>query len=106
MNFAHTSPFKHLLPPVENIWSEPVTFLGQWKNVMGLHFDDANKKAFQSRSANLDDVLKRQAFQKAHGTEKGPMERYFGFGKRDPDEDKKEKEEEAAEAARKREESR
>ena len=102
MNFAHTSPFKNLLPPVSDMWSEPITFARAWSSVMSLHFADANKKAYQSRSANLDDVLKRQAFQKVHNTEKGPMERYFGFGKRDPDEDKKEEEaKEAAKAARK-----
>lgn len=104
MNFAHTSPFKNLLPPVSDMWSEPITFTRTWMNVMSIHFADANQKAFASRSANLDDVLKRQAFQKAHGTEKGPMERYFGFGKRDPDEDKKKEAE--VEAAKKGEEAR
>lgn len=67
-------------------------------SVMSTHYADANQKAFESRSRNLDDVLKRQAFQKAHGTEKGPMERYFGFGKRDPDDVKKEEQEKNEEA--------
>lgn len=86
MNFAHTSPFKHLIPPVSDMWSHPITFSRTWMAVISEHHRDANEKAFQSRSSNLDDMLKRQAFQKAHGTEKGPMEKYFGLGKRDPGE--------------------
>lgn len=91
MNFAHTSPFKKALPPISNIFEEPITFVRTWMSVLNTHYMDANQKAFESRARAMDDVIKRQAFQKAHGTEKGPMERYFGFGKKDPDEGEEQK---------------
>lgn len=90
MNFNHTSPVKHLIPPIEEAYSQPGMFVRQWMNALGAHYEDSSRKAFESRARNMDDVLKRQAFQIAHGTEKGPMERYFGLGRRQPEEDEEE----------------
>ncbi|SPO03384.1 uncharacterized protein DNG_06067 [Cephalotrichum gorgonifer] len=99
INFTHTSPFKHLIPPVSDAYDQPITFLRTWMSVLSVHYEDANRKAFESRSRKMDDVLKRQAFQRAHETEKGPMEKYFGFGRQEPEEDTTAKvEEQQAEA--------
>lgn len=102
MNFAHTSPFKHLLPPISELSEHPIDFIQAYLSVMKLHNQHNSQMAFESRNKKMDDVLKRQAFQMAHKSEKGPMEKYFGLGRKEPDADEPAPEAEAdAQAAAK-----
>ncbi|PKS06992.1 hypothetical protein jhhlp_005589 [Lomentospora prolificans] len=87
MNFAHTSPFKHLLPPISEFSEHPIDFIQTYLSVLKLHNQHNSQLAFESRSKKMDDVLKRQAFQRAHNSEKGPIEKYFGLGRKEPEPD-------------------
>ena len=70
MNFAHTSPFKHLLPPNSELWTDPGHFFTAWIRVMQLHERERNKSVGEERRAKLDDVMKRRQYQKVHGLDK------------------------------------
>lgn len=92
MNYAYNSPFKELVPPISDLWNNPVYFFVAWKEVIISHEKDKAIKAGEHRTRNLDDVAKRKYFMKMHGIEaKDPVQMVFG-----KDETKSEEELEAA----------
>jgi hypothetical protein len=79
MNIAWNSPFKDLLPAGSDLWSNPLYFFAQWKNVILMHERDASEKAIEARRRSLDDVAKRRYYMKMHGIEaKDPVMMVFG----------------------------
>ncbi|KAI8672161.1 hypothetical protein LRP88_03322 [Fusarium phalaenopsidis] len=92
MNYAYNSPYKELVPPISDLWTQPIHFFVGWKNVILLHEQDKAEKAVEHRTRHLDDVAKRRYFMKMHGIEtKDPVSIVFGKG-----EEKSEDELEAA----------
>ncbi|KAJ4142654.1 hypothetical protein NW754_010092 [Fusarium falciforme] len=92
MNYAYNSPYKDLVPPISDLWTQPIHFFVGWKNVILLHEQDKAEKAVEHRTRHLDDVAKRRYFMKMHGIEtKDPVSIVFGKG-----EEKSEDELEAA----------
>ncbi|OLN95343.1 hypothetical protein CCHL11_04764 [Colletotrichum chlorophyti] len=92
MNFTHTSPYKHLLPPASEFWSGPLEFIRTWIHVLKLHERDRNEKVLAMHSRHTDDVAKRQLYRKVHGLDKeNPIANFLGM--------KEESEAEAAAAA-------
>ncbi|KAG6041090.1 hypothetical protein E4U41_006028 [Claviceps citrina] len=92
LNYAYNSPFKHLVPPLSDLWHQPAYFLAAWKNVIALHEQDKAAKAREHRTRHLDDIAKRKYYMKVHGIEaKDPVAMVFG-----KDEEKSEEELEAA----------
>lgn len=88
MNYAHNSPFKDLVPPIADLWQDPIYFFVAWKNVIIMHERDKGAKAQERRFDHLDDVAKRRYFMKMHGIEvKDPITVTFGRGKRMSDEE-------------------
>ncbi|KAM4059262.1 hypothetical protein HRG_007879 [Hirsutella rhossiliensis] len=83
LNFVHNSPFKHLVPPISDLWNEPAYFFSAWKNVIIMHEKDKSAKAVDHRMRHLDDVAKRRFFMKMHGIEpKDPVLMVFGKGEK------------------------
>lgn len=79
LNFAHTSPFKHLLPPAGEFWSGPVDFIRTWIRVIQLHERDRNEKVIAQHTRHTDDVAKRAYFRKVHGLDKeNPIKNWLG----------------------------
>lgn len=79
MNYAYNSPFKDLVPPISDLWNNPVYFFVAWKEVIVSHEKDKAIKARDHRMRHLDDVSKRQYFMKMHGIEtKDPVQIVFG----------------------------
>lgn len=79
MNYAYNSPFKDLLPSGSDLWSNPIYFFTQWKNVIAMHERDVSEKAVEYRRRSLDDVAKRKYYMKMHGIEaKDPVAMVFG----------------------------
>jgi hypothetical protein len=70
LNYTHHSPFKHLVPPVSDLWQNPTQFFGTWINVIRLHEADRNARVIASREQKLDDLAKKRHFQAAHGLDK------------------------------------
>jgi hypothetical protein len=70
MNFTRTSPFRHLLPPASELWSDPAHFFTAWISVVQLHERDRNEKVSTARRRNVDDVMKRRHYQQVHGLDK------------------------------------
>ncbi|KAI8234597.1 hypothetical protein K4K57_008970 [Colletotrichum sp. SAR 10_99] len=80
LNFTHTSPFKHLLPPASEFWSHPVDFVQTWIRVLQLHERDRNEKAIAMHTRHTDDVAKRQYYRKEHGLDKqNPIANFLGM---------------------------
>ncbi|KAF9870147.1 hypothetical protein CkaCkLH20_12381 [Colletotrichum karsti] len=80
LNFTHTSPFKHLLPPASEFWSHPIDFVGTWIRVLQLHERDRNEKAIAMHTRHTDDVAKRQYYRKEHGLDKeNPIANFLGM---------------------------
>jgi hypothetical protein len=79
MNYAYNSPFKDLLPENSELWTNPLYFFSQWKNVIVMHEQDKAQKAREHRMRTLDDVAKRKYYMKMHGIEtKDPVMMVFG----------------------------
>ncbi|KAF5024037.1 hypothetical protein F66182_3884 [Fusarium sp. NRRL 66182] len=88
MNYAYNSPFKDLVPPISDLWTNPIHFFVAWKNVIVLHEKDKAEKANDHRTRHLDDVAKRRLFMKMHGIEtKDPVTVMFGKGEDDKPEE-------------------
>ena len=88
MNYAYNSPFKDFVPPISDLWSQPLLFFEQWKNVIVLHEQDKGRKAYESRMRHVDDVAKRQYYMKMHNIEtKDPVAMVFGRGKEKSEEE-------------------
>lgn len=84
LNFTHTSPFKHLLPPASEFLSSPVQFIRTWVRVLQLHELDRNEKVIKSHTAHTEDVAKRAYFRKVHGLDKqNPIRNLLGGGEED-----------------------
>lgn len=80
LNFTHTSPFKHLLPPASEFWSHPVDFVRTWVRVLQLHERDRNEKTIAMHTRHTDDVAKRQYYRKEHGLDKkNPIANFLGM---------------------------
>jgi hypothetical protein len=95
MNYAYNSPYKELVPPISDLWTQPVHFFVAWKHVITLHEKDKATKAKEHRTNHLDDVAKRRLFMKMHGIEtKDPVTVMFGKG----EEESKPEQEAAVEA--------
>ncbi|KAL6914503.1 hypothetical protein FSST1_012263 [Fusarium sambucinum] len=85
MNYAYNSPYKELVPPISDLWTQPVHFFVAWKHVITLHEQDKAVKAKEHRTNHLDDVAKRRMFMKMHGIEtKDPVTVMFGKGEEEP----------------------
>ncbi|KAH7366826.1 hypothetical protein B0T11DRAFT_47784 [Plectosphaerella cucumerina] len=81
LNFTHTSPFAHLLPPASEFWSSPVNFIRTWMRVLALHERDRNERAIADHTALTNDVVKRAYFRKVHGLDKeNPIRNLLGGG--------------------------
>ncbi|KAH7134771.1 hypothetical protein B0J13DRAFT_90186 [Dactylonectria estremocensis] len=79
MNYAYNSPFKDLVPPISDLWTQPVHFFNAWKYVITEHEKDKAEKAKDHRTRHLDDVAKRRYFMKMHNIEaKDPVTVVFG----------------------------
>ena len=79
MNYAQNSPYKHLVPPISDLWNRPIYFFLAWKEVILLHEKDKSQKAVDHRNSKNDDVAKRRYFMKMHGIEpKDPVSMVFG----------------------------
>ncbi|PHH55193.1 hypothetical protein CFIMG_000106RA [Ceratocystis fimbriata CBS 114723] len=79
MNFSQTSPFKELIPPSSELFTDPTHFIFAWVHVIQLHHADSNQKAIDSRFTRLDDAMKRKMYQRAHGIEQeSPITKIFG----------------------------
>ncbi|KAH6688315.1 hypothetical protein F5X68DRAFT_190002 [Plectosphaerella plurivora] len=84
LNFTHTSPFAHLLPPASEFWSSPINFIRTWMRVMALHERDRNARTIAEHTALTDDVVKRAYFRKVHGLDKeNPIRNFLGGGEGD-----------------------
>ncbi|TDZ65999.1 hypothetical protein CTRI78_v003348 [Colletotrichum trifolii] len=80
LNFKHTSPFKHLLPPGSQFWSHPIDFVQTWIRVLQLHERDRNERAIAMHTRHTDDVAKRQYYRKEHGLDKeNPIANLLGM---------------------------
>ncbi|KAF4982795.1 hypothetical protein FZEAL_1647 [Fusarium zealandicum] len=81
MNYAYNSPYKELVPPISDLWTNPIHFFVAWKNVIVLHEKHKAEKAIDHRTRHIDDVAKRRYFMKMHGIEtKDPITTVFGKG--------------------------
>jgi hypothetical protein len=79
MNIATNSPFKELLPPISDLWRQPVHFFSTWTNVILMHERDKGIRAYEHRIAHQNDVAKRRYYMKMHGIEtKDPITSVFG----------------------------
>ncbi|KAL6412811.1 hypothetical protein AUP68_04019 [Ilyonectria robusta] len=79
MNYAYNSPFKDLVPPISDLWDQPINFLTAWKYVIVEHEKDKATKAQDHRTRHIDDVAKRRYFMKMHNIEaKDPVTVVFG----------------------------
>lgn len=88
MNYAANSPFKDHLPPISDLWHQPLTFFSTWRAVMQLHEQDRSARAAASREQHQSDVMKRQYYMKMHGIEaKNPITAVFGKGEERTDEE-------------------
>lgn len=71
------------MPPISDLWKEPVYFFTAWKNVIIMHEQDKSTKANDHRMRHLDDLAKRKLFMKMHGIDpKEPFFRIFGKGEK------------------------
>lgn len=85
MNYAYNSPFKDLVPPINDLWQNPSYFIAAWKNVIILHEKEKAEKAVEHRTRSLDDVAKRKYYMKMHGIEaKDPVSMVFGKDEEKP----------------------
>lgn len=81
LNFTHTSPFAHLLPPASEFWSSPANFIRTWLRVLALHERDRNARAIADHENLTNDVVKRAYFRKVHGLDKeNPIRNLLGGG--------------------------
>lgn len=71
LNFLHTSPYTHLLPPRGEFLSSPLAFVSQYLNVYKMHTVHISAEAAERRMKKVEDVQKRQEFRKAHGFDNG-----------------------------------
>ncbi|KAK7416265.1 hypothetical protein QQX98_005336 [Neonectria punicea] len=102
MNYAYNSPFKDLVPPISDLWTQPIHFFTAWKYVIVEHEKDKALKAQDHRTRHLDDVAKRRYFMKMHSIEaKDPVTVVFGKGEPRPENEQETAELEAAAMGRK-----
>lgn len=88
LNYAVNSPFKHLVPPISDLFRQPLSFVAAWRNVMLLHEQDRSQRAAAHRQQHQSDVMKRQYYMKMHGIEaKNPITAVFGKGEERSDEE-------------------
>ncbi|KEY69542.1 hypothetical protein S7711_02077 [Stachybotrys chartarum IBT 7711] len=88
MNYAFNSPFKDLVPPISDLWTQPLAFFQQWKTVIVLHEQEKGRRAYESRMRHVDDVAKRQYYMKMHNIEtKDPVAMMLGRGKEKTEEE-------------------
>jgi hypothetical protein len=81
MNYSTNSPFKDLLPPISDLWRQPVHFFNTWTRVIVMHEQEKALRAGEHRTAHQNDVAKRRYYMKMHGIEtKDPITAVFGKG--------------------------
>jgi hypothetical protein len=67
MNFKMTSPFAHLLPSMDQLYSHPLDAISTWLTVYKMHTDHISAETAERRRKKTEDVQKRAAYRKAHG---------------------------------------
>ncbi|KAG6236391.1 hypothetical protein E4U25_003814 [Claviceps purpurea] len=84
MNYVYNSPFKDLIPPISDLWTQPLSFIAAWTNVISLDEEEKSRKAYESKMKKLDDLAKRRYYMKVHGIEtKNPVMMAFGSKKKE-----------------------
>lgn len=87
LNYTHSSPFKHLIPPLSYILENPIDYFRTWVRVIMLHEKDRNEKVIAKHTGVTDDVAKRHYFRKAHGLDKeNPIANFLGASGREDEE--------------------
>lgn len=69
-SFQRTTPFADMLPPAEEFWSHPFSFVATYGHIYKLHTDHVSAQTNERRRNMADDVQKRSRYRKAHGLEK------------------------------------
>ena len=79
MNYAQSSPFKDLIPPISDLWRQPFHFVDSWVSVVAMHERDKALRAYEKRIEAQNDTAKRRYYMKMHGIEPtNPVEVVFG----------------------------
>ncbi|KAI9776192.1 MAG: hypothetical protein M1839_000513 [Geoglossum umbratile] len=74
-NFRNSTPFAHLLPPLSDFPTSPLSFISTYIEVFKLHTAHESARAAERRRQKVEDVQKRSQYRKAHGLDGGE-----GFG--------------------------
>lgn len=69
MNYAYNSKFKDFVPPVGDIFRQPIQFCKEWWNVILMHEAHKGEWIRERRLSQQDDLAKRRYFMKMHGIE-------------------------------------
>ncbi|KAI0156607.1 hypothetical protein GGR57DRAFT_85902 [Xylariaceae sp. FL1272] len=68
-NFASTSPYASMVPPISTFPSHPIQYVSLWIQALRLHEEHESAVTAEKRRQRVDDVAKRNAYRKAHGME-------------------------------------
>ncbi|MCJ1429842.1 hypothetical protein MMC29_007757, partial [Sticta canariensis] len=86
--FQRTSPFAELLPPGRLFLAHPISYIHQYWRVFKLHTDQNTLDTAELRRKRDDDVEKRRAYRKAHGTERKQQGPFSWMGLAEDEDDK------------------
>jgi transposase len=79
MHYATYSPYRDLVPPISDLWTQPFHFFSMWKHVIILHEQHKNVRATEEKLARQNDNMKQRYYRKMHGIEeKNPIHSVFG----------------------------
>lgn len=67
--WAKTSPYAHLVPPINMLLFSPLRYLSEVTGVYKLHKEYATEQAAAARRKNVEDAQKRRLYRRAHGME-------------------------------------
>lgn len=67
--WAKTSPFSHLIPPLNMLLFSPMHYFSELFSVYRLHADYQTQQVAEARRQNILDAQKRRLYRRAHGLE-------------------------------------
>lgn len=69
LTWSKTSPYGHLIPPVNMLFFSPFTYVAELWNVYRLHMEYTTAQVAEKRRQNILDAQKRRLYRRAHGME-------------------------------------
>jgi len=67
--WSQTSPYAHLIPPLNMLFFSPFTYISELWSVYRLHLEYTTAKTAEHRRQNILDAQKRRLYRRAHGLE-------------------------------------